>query len=91
MEVTTGLPSMVPLYILLYYFTMTTSSFSPNFFIPSFTEICVNIKFVAIFMNESVSYFDYFYLIKIFLTCMSSHKNTLPIGLFLRRISTFLV
>ena len=55
---------MVPLSIGIYYFTMTATTFYPNFFLPAFADILVNIASVATFVNESVSSFEYFYLIK---------------------------
>ena len=91
MGVTTGLPSMGPLSICIYYFTMASTALSTNLFIYDFSDICVNMMFVATLMNESVSYFESCYLIKKFLTCIPYHKKTLPIGLFLLRRSTFLV
>ena len=92
MGVTTGLSSMGPLSSYIYYFTMAATPLSPNFFLSDFADICVNMTFVATLMNESVLYFEYCYLIKIvFLTFMSSHQKTLPIGLFLRRRSPFWV
>ena len=44
----------------------------------------MNMTFVPILINESVSYFDSCSLVKIiFLTCVSSHKKTSPIVIFL--------
>ena len=92
MGVSTGLPFMVPFYIFLYSFTMAVTAFFPNFFIPTFAEIFVDMTSVATLMNESVSYFDSFSPIKIgSLNCMSYHRKTLPIGVFLRRCSPSLV
>ena len=45
MGVTTGFPSMGPLYICLYYFTIAATSFSPNLLIPVLAYICVNMAF----------------------------------------------
>ena len=64
MGVTYCFPSVVPLSVCLYSFTMANTAFYPNFFIPAFADICVNMKSVATFMNEPVSHFDTYYLIK---------------------------
>ena len=64
MGVKTGFPSMGPLSIYLYYFTIVATTFSPNLFIPDFSDICVNMMFVATFINESVSFFDSCHLTK---------------------------
>ena len=63
MGVTTGFHSMGPLYICQNCFTISTTAFSPNKFIPAFSDICVNILFVATFINESVLSVDYCSLI----------------------------
>ena len=60
MGVKNGFPSMGPLSICIYYFTMAVTAFSTNFFIPAFSDISVNMTFVANFMNEYVSSFDFF-------------------------------
>ena len=65
MEVNTKLTSMGPLSICLYYFTLATIALYPNLFIPAFEYIFVNMTSVDTFMNESIQYFDSFYLIKI--------------------------
>ena len=64
MRATTGFPSMETLYICIYSSTMASTALHPNLFIPAFAEICVNIAFVATFMNEYISYFESFSLIK---------------------------
>ena len=63
MGVTTGFLSIPPLYICLYYFTITATAFYPNLLIRDFEYICVHMTFVATFINEYVSSFEYWSLI----------------------------
>ena len=92
MRATTGFPSMETLYICIYSSTMASTALHPNLFIPAFAEICVNIAFVATFMNEYISYFESCSLIKkVFLTCMTSHQKKLPISIFMPWRSPLLV
>ena len=69
-------PFHEPLVNFLYFFNMAATAFYANLFIPAFLGICVNMEFVATFMNESVSYFDSCYLIKnIFHTFLYPNKK----------------
>ena len=91
MGLTTGFPFMGQLSICLYCFIICATSFYPNFLIPAFADICVNMAFVATFINESISYFDYLSLINIlFLTYRSYHQTTSLNGICLIQCSLFL-
>ena len=63
MGVMTGFPAMGPLSICLNYFTIADTAFYPKILMLEFSDIWVNMTFVATFINEYVSSFDYFYLI----------------------------
>ena len=52
--------------IFVYSFTVSDTAFSTIFLMRAFADICVNMMFVAIFMNEYVSYFDSWSLINHF-------------------------
>ena len=64
MVVATGFPSMGPLSISIYYFTIATTKSPQNLFIPAFADICMNMTLFATIINESVSSFYYFSIIK---------------------------
>ena len=55
--VSTGFPVMGPLSIFLNYFIIADINFYPNFLVPAFSDIWVNMTFFAIFIKGSVIYF----------------------------------